>query len=103
MREQIVKTIRDYEIPRSTVASLSNIWPTDLTAWLNGRQSLNAERVARIAQTVDDIVNVIRTMPLKVDLRDGENVRRLIMAVNDAAQQMDLLDALLESPAAVSA
>jgi plasmid maintenance system antidote protein VapI len=103
MHEKVAETIRIYDIPRSTVAKLSGLWLTDLSAWLNGRQSLNAERVARIAQTVDNIVNVIRTLPMKVDLRDAENVRRLIMAVNDAALQMNLLDALLETPAAVSA
>ncbi len=99
MHEQTAETIRIYDIPRSTVAKLSGLWLTDLSAWLNGRQTLNAERRARIAQTVSDIVRVIETMPCKVDLRDAENVRRLIMAVNDAAQQMNLLDALLETPA----
>lgn len=100
MYEEIAETIRIYDIPRSTVAKLSGLWLTDLSAWLNGRQTLNAERQTRIAQTVKDIKLVIETMPCKVDLRDVENVRRLIMAVNDAAQQMDLL-ALLETPATV--
>lgn len=38
-----------------------------------------------------DIEKIVTVMPMKVDLRDPENVRKLIVAVNDAEMQMDLL------------
>src|SRR5260370_12296783 len=88
--DQIAKTIQKHAIPRSTVSKLSGMWPTDLSAYLNGREDLSPEREQRVAQIVSDIVKVIETMPMKVDLRDPENVRRLIVAVNDADIQFDL-------------
>ena len=88
--DQIAKTIQKYAIPRGTVSKLAGLWPTDLSAYLNGREDLTPEREQRVAQTVSDIVRVIETMPCKVDLRDPENVRRLIVAVTDAAMQLDL-------------
>ncbi len=88
--DQIAKTIQKHAIPRSTVSKLSGMWPTDLSAYLNGRENLSPEREQRVAQIVSDIVKVIETMPMKVDLRDPENVRRLIVAVNDAEMQLDL-------------
>ena len=91
---QVASTVRDtiqrHAIPRSTVSKLSGMWPTDLSAYLNGREDLTPERQQRVAQTVSDIVKVIETMPMKVDLRDPENVRRLIAAVNDAEMQLNL-------------
>src|SRR6266480_830832 len=87
--EQIAATIQEYAIPRGTVAKLAGLWPTDLSGCLNRGQSLNPEREQRVAQIVSDIVKVIEKMPCKVDLRDPENVRRLIVAVNDAEMQLN--------------
>jgi hypothetical protein len=90
MYDQVAKTIQQYAIPRSTVAKLCELWLTDVSAYLNGREDLTPEREQRVAQTVSDIVKVIEVMPCKVDLRDPENVRRLIVAVNDAEMQLEL-------------
>jgi hypothetical protein len=88
--ETIREMIRKHAIPRSTVAKLSGLWLTDLSAWLNGRQDLAADRVARVQQTVVDIVKLIEAMPMRVDLRDPANVAKLIVAVNDAQMQVEM-------------
>jgi transcriptional regulator with XRE-family HTH domain len=90
--EQIKKRIEQHSIPKATVARIADVWATDLSAWLNGRQSLSTKKTERIATAVDDIIHVIETMPMKVDLRDSKNVLRLIQAVNDARLQMDLFN-----------
>lgn len=88
--EELKKLIEKHAIPKGTVARIADVWPTDLSAWLNGRQNLSAKKTERIAQVVDDIIQVIEAMPIKVDLTDPKNVQRLITAVNDARLQMGL-------------
>src|SRR6266403_1770753 len=90
--EQLKKMIEKHAIPKGTVAKIADVWATDLSAWLNGRQSLSGKKIERIATAVDDIIHVIETMPMKVDLTDPKNVQRLITAVNDARLQMGLFD-----------
>lgn len=90
--EQIAAVIHKYDIPRSTVAKLSGMWLTDLSAWLNRGQGLKPEREHRVAQTVSDIVRVIESLPMKIDLRDPQNVLACIRAVNDAEMQMELFE-----------
>ncbi len=81
MEVEIVReTIRQYAIPRSTVAKLSGLWLTDLSAWLNGKRDIPADRVTRVQETVADIVNVIAIFPY-ADLRDPDKVRKMIVAV----------------------
>ena len=90
--EVVREMIRQHGIPRSTVARLSGLWLTDLSAWLNGRQDLAADRVARVTETVVDIVKVIEAMPMRIDLRDPANVLKLIRAVNDGRMQISLFE-----------
>src|SRR5712671_1947848 len=88
--EELKKLVEKHAIPKGTVARIADVWPTDLSAWLNGRQSLSGKKIERITTAVDDIIHVIETMPMKVDLTDPKNVQRLITAVNDARLQMGL-------------
>jgi hypothetical protein len=82
--------IKQYDIPRTTVARICRMHLPDLSGYLNGRLDLPQEKVERIAQTVADIVRVIEAIRHKVDLRDPVNVQKLIVAVNDAGAQRDL-------------
>ena len=89
---QVVReTIRQHAIPRSTVAKLSGLWLTDLSAWLNGKRDLPPDRITRVQETVGDILNVLAVLPY-ADLRDPEKVRKMIVAVNDALLQYRLFD-----------
>jgi hypothetical protein len=90
--EELKKLIEKHAIPKGTVARIADVWPTDLSAWLNGRQNLSTKKTQRIATAVADIIQVIEAMPMKVDLTDPKNVQRLITAVNDARMQIDLFD-----------
>src|SRR5882762_9578409 len=89
--ETIRETIRQHAIPRSTVAKLAGLWLTDLSAWLNGKRDIPADRITRVQETVSDIVNVLTVFPY-ADLRDPEKVRKMIVAVNDAILQHGLFD-----------
>jgi len=91
--EELKKLIEKHAIPKGTVARIADVWPTDLSAWLNGRQNLSTKKTERIATAVADIIRVIEAMPMKVDLTDPKNVQRLITAVNDARMQIHLFDA----------
>jgi hypothetical protein len=88
--KQAAEIIKQYDIPRTTVARICRMHLPDLSGYLNGRLDLPQEKVERIAQTVADIVRVIEAIPHKVDLRDPVNVQKLIAAVNDAGAQRDL-------------
>jgi len=93
LHEQIAATIQEYGIPRSTVAKLAGLWPTDLSGYLNRGQSLSPEREQRVAQSVSDIAKMVaamRTLGIKVDLRDPAYVLQLVQKINDAEAQMDL-------------
>jgi hypothetical protein len=89
--EVIRETIRRHAIPRSTVAKLSGLWLTDLSAWLNGKRDLAPDRIARVQEAITDILNVLAVFPF-ADLRDPEKVRKMIVAVNDAILQHGLFD-----------
>jgi RNA polymerase sigma factor (sigma-70 family) len=89
-RKQAKELIQKHDIPRSTVANLSGVWLSDLSGWLNSRSELSEDKIERIAQVISDIVKAVEVMPLKINLSDVENVRKLIVAVTDAERQMDL-------------
>ena len=89
--EHIAQTIQNYCIPRGTVARLAGLWPTDLSAYLNGREDLTAEREERVAWIVSEIVRVIEaTKPLKLDLRDPQYVQELIDLAQEPGDVPDL-------------
>src|SRR5258706_15828377 len=92
MEVEIVReTIRQHAIPRSTIAKLSGLWLTDLSAWLNGKRDIAPDRIARVQEAVTDILNVLAVFPY-ADLRDPDKVRKMIVAVNDAILQHGLFD-----------
>lgn len=77
--EHVAQTVQNYGIPRGTVARLAGLWPTDLSAYFNGREDLAAEREEPVAWIASEIVRVIEaTKPLKLDLRDPQYVQELI-------------------------
>lgn len=91
--EHIAQTIQNYGIPRGAVALLAGLWPTDLSAYLNGREDLPAERVERVTWIVNEIVRVIETAkPLKLDLRDPQTVQELIHLAQEPEDVPDLDD-----------
>jgi hypothetical protein len=89
--QSVRETIRQHAIPRSTVAKLSGLWLTDLSAWLNGKRDMPPDRIARVQEAVTDILNVLAVFPY-ADLRDPEKVRKMNVAVNDAILQHPLFD-----------
>src|SRR6266851_5107531 len=92
MRDELVQKIRTLGVPRSTVAKLAGLHLCDVTGYLNGRLDLNEQKRSRVAEVVADIAKVIESFPMKVDLRDPENVRKMIVMVNDARLQMALFN-----------
>lgn len=88
--------IKQYDIPRTTVARLSRMHLSDLSGWLNGRADISQDKIERVTQVVDDIVRVIKAVPYKVDLRDPTNVQKLIVAVNDNEAQIDMFPVTAE-------
>lgn len=90
LSDKVAAAIRKYDIPRGTVANLAGMWPTDFSAWLNGRQTVSPERLARIDEVVSDIVKVLKTAPFRPDLRDPREVLKMIQATNDREAQLVL-------------
>jgi len=88
--KQAAAILKELDIPRTTVARLANLHATEVSAWLGGKLTFSQEKIERISQVVVGIEKVVRTLPMKVDLRDPENVKRLIIAVNDAELQLNL-------------
>ncbi len=89
---EATEIIKKHNIPRSTVARLSRMYLSDLSGWLNGRTDISQDKIERITQVIADIAKVIESFPMKVDLRDPENVRKMIVMVNDAWLQMALFN-----------
>jgi DNA-directed RNA polymerase specialized sigma24 family protein len=90
--QQASEIIKQHHIPRSTVARLSGMYLSDLSGWLNGRTDLAQDKIERVTQTITDIAKVVQVMPMKIDLADCDNVRKLIVAVVDAELQISLFD-----------
>lgn len=88
--KQAAAIVKELDIPRTTVARLANMHATEVSAWLGGKLTFSQEKIERISQVVADIEKVVRTLPMRVDFRDPENVKRLIVAVNDAEAQLNL-------------
>lgn len=93
IKDQIREDIHTYRIPRSTVANLCGLYLSDLCSWLNNRGTLNPVKIERVRETVASIVEVLEaTTVLKFDLRDPDNVRRLIFEANKYKSQAATLE-----------
>jgi hypothetical protein len=81
MRLEIRDAITRYSIPRGTVARLAGLHLPDLSGWLNSRTELNPIKIERVREVVAAIVEIVqagREGGVDFNLRDPENVRRLI-------------------------
>jgi hypothetical protein len=90
--KEAAETIKHFNIPRNVVARLSGMHLPDISAWLGGKIDISDEKRERVSQWVADVAKMIQAMGalgIKPDLGDIENVRRLIVAVNDAEAQLD--------------
>jgi hypothetical protein len=80
-KDQIRDAIRQHGIPRATVARLCGMYSPDLSGWLNNRIDLNPLKIERIKEVVAATVEIIeagRESGIEFNLRDPENVRRLL-------------------------
>src|SRR6267154_2099136 len=99
MRQALRDTIAQYSIPRGTIARLAGMHLPDLSCWLNGRTELNPVKIERVRETVASIVEILQATAepgqpnLKFDLRDPDNVRRLIFEVGKFKMQAAVLEA----------
>jgi len=99
MRQALRDTIAQYSIPRGTIARLAAMHLPDLSGWLNGRTELNPVKIERVRETVASIVEILQATAepgqpnLKFDLRDPDNVRRLIFEVSKFKMQAAVLEA----------
>jgi hypothetical protein len=88
MRLEIRDALARYSIPRGTVARLAGLHLPDLSGWLNGRTELNPIKIERVREVVSAIVEILQATAepgqpnLRFDLRDPDNVARLIAEAN---------------------
>jgi hypothetical protein len=99
MRLELRDTIAQHSIPRGTIARLAGLHLPDLSGWLNGRTELNPIKIERVREVVSAIVEILQApgepgQPnLKFDLRDPDNVRRLIFEASKFKMQAAVLEA----------
>src|SRR5258708_4846717 len=100
MHKDIIReTIARLAIPRGTVAKLSGLYLSDLSAWLNNRAELNPVKIERVAAVVEAIEEIVLSSPeIKFDWRDPDNAATLVLkmarfksetALQDAQEQLD--------------
>ena len=91
--KQAAATIKEFDIPRTTIARLAKMHLPDLSGWLNGNLDISQDKTERISQTVADVVMVVEQLTahgIKPDLRDLDNVKHLICVANDREMQLEL-------------
>src|SRR5260370_33764555 len=99
MRQALRATIAQYSIPRGTIARLAGMHLPDLSGWLNGRTELNPIKIERVREVVSAIVEILQATGepgqpnLRFDLRDPDNVRRLIVEARKFKMQAAGLEA----------
>lgn len=91
--KQAAAIIKKCNIPRSTIARIAGLHLSDLSSWLNGNLDFSQEKVERVSLAVADTAKMVEVMGrvgIRPDLADIENVKRLIVAVNDAEAGLNL-------------
>src|SRR2546430_2226585 len=83
--KQATKILKEFDVPRTTIARLARMHTSDVSSWLNGNLDFSQEKIERISQVVADVAKMVQVMgalpgvPVKPDLTDCENVKRLIL------------------------
>lgn len=91
--QQAAAIIKECNIQRSTIARIAGLHLSDLCSYLNGNLDFNEEKIKRVSLAVADTAKMVEVMGrvgIKPDLADIDNVKRLIVAVNDAEAQLNL-------------
>lgn len=95
MQKDVIRdTIARLAIPRGTVAKLSGLYLSDLSAWLNNRAELNPVKVLRVAAVVEAIQEIVLASPdIKFDWRDPANAATLVTKMAQFKSETALQDA----------
>lgn len=95
MQKDVIRnTIARYSIPRGTVAKLSGLYLSDLSAWLNNRAELNPVKIERVAVVVEAIEEIVLASPeIKFDWRDPDNAAALLSKAGQFKSAAALQDA----------
>ena len=89
-KQEISLKLKLLDVPWTTVAKLAGLHLPDLSAWLNGGHTISEAKAWRVAEIVMDLERALSLYQIKFNLRDPDNVRKLLDAVRDAEQQIDL-------------
>lgn len=89
MRNTIETQIRQYKMPRSTVAKLSGLHLTTLSGWLNGRFEIDESKIARIEQTVKRLATLVDLAAFPIDLKNIPAIGNALAAFENAFAASD--------------
>ena len=92
-------SIITFDVPRTTVAKLAGLHLPDVSAWLNGGHTVSEAKVARISEIVLNLEKALGLYRIKFDLRDPDNVKKLLSAVKNAETEIECEDSSLSERA----
>jgi predicted transcriptional regulator len=101
---ELKQILAERKIPKSTVAELADILPTEMSAYLRNRREVSESKAARIEQAVCDVMlaqNCIagvvqRTgLPISLNLRDTVAFRKFVEKCKELPELEELQGELL--------
>jgi hypothetical protein len=95
LRQKIKAILKKNDIPRGLVTALvPHIYPSDFSAWLNGRRELNATKQEQLRAAVEKIETLLALSPFGVNFKDVDSVK---FAIHFLEEQFATFDRTFDS------
>lgn len=92
MYQETRKTVEEFRIPRTTVATIADAAASDVSEYLNGK-AVTGQTAAKIDRAVADITDLISFMAehfsLRPDLKDIPSLREAIEGLKNARRSVE--------------
>jgi hypothetical protein len=89
LRQKIKAILKKNDIPRGLVTALvPHIYPSDFSAWLNGRRELNATKQEQLRAAVEKIETLLALSPFGVNFKDVDSVKFAIHFLRNSSQRL---------------
>lgn len=91
-RYKTAKAIRDWAIPKSDLAALADVLLCRVSDYCSGKR-LPPYIISRIEETVEKVVRVWSTLPVKTDISDHQSFTKALEIADAAIAKVDAEDA----------
>src|SRR5258706_15630841 len=96
-RYKTTRAIKDWEIPKSDLAALADVLPCRVCDYISGKR-LPPYITSHIEETVEKVVRVWSTLPVKTDISDHQSFTKALEIADAAIAKVDAEDAAASRP-----